>query len=169
MDKLVGREQRILAWIDGTKILHRFAIWCAARALRGARVVEPCAWGALRAKGRWLRGAASDEELRDAMCDLHHAARDAREAAWEATAHRRRVATEYDPWGEMRREAIDAAREAAMEAALAATVTDPHDAARAAACGAERAVPWETTRDAERAAQAAYLDARMARAKEVRS
>jgi len=81
---------------------HRFALWCAGRALRrerkAGREPDPRSWEALRVKSRWLQGKPTDEELRAA----ESAARDAVPAATAA------------------RSAADAAEDAAWYAARSA-------------------------------------------------
>lgn len=96
-DKLAGRERRVLAYIDGTLILHRFAIWCAARGLKRRGVTDQRCWDALRVKGRWLRFEATDEELQAAWDAAGDAAGD---AAWDAA--RRAVWTEQHAYLEAR-------------------------------------------------------------------
>ena len=66
VDKSVGRWRRVVAMADATEVLHRFAIWCAARALRQCEVTNPSCWHALRVKSRWLVGRAADGELEEA-------------------------------------------------------------------------------------------------------
>lgn len=79
-DKIAGRERRILAHVDGTPILRRFAIWCAARELKRHGVTDQRCWDALRVKGRWLRFDALKLSMSAAMDAAWYTAIDA--AVW---------------------------------------------------------------------------------------
>lgn len=76
-DKLCARERKVLWMADATRTLHEFAIWCAERALKRAKVADERCWNALKVKRLWLDGKATGRELdaaRDALWD----------AAWDA-------------------------------------------------------------------------------------
>ena len=84
-DKLAATERRCLWWVDGERIMHEFAVWCARRALKTANVTDQRCWEALRVKLHWLKGKATDEELAAARDAAGAAAWDAaRDAAWDA-------------------------------------------------------------------------------------
>jgi len=117
---------------------HRFALWCAGRALRrerkAGREPDPRSWEALRVKSRWLQGKPTDEELRaaeSAARDAVPAATAARSAVPAATAAR--DAAWYAAWYA----AEDAAWYAAWYAARSAADAAAWSAAWSAAWGAE--------------------------------
>ena len=151
-DKLTGCERRVFDWINGTKLLHQFAIRCAARALRIYGVTDKRLWNTLRVKGRWVRGSATDQ-------DLHTA----RAKAWGAPDTAARAAARDAAWDVAWAAAWNAARaEAWAEAAAAARYsawTTTQDAAA-------RYSVWTATRDAAWKEQNAYLEARVLRAME---
>ena len=97
-DKLCARERKVLWKVDATRTLHEFAIWCAKRALKRAKVTDKRCWDALKVKQRWLDGKATGAEL-----DAASAA--ARAAAWAAAWDAARAAAWAAAW--------DAARAAA--------------------------------------------------------
>lgn len=134
-DKLVARERTVLWAVDAESILHEYACRCAEDALALLDDPDPRSIRAIEAKRAWLRGEATDNELRAARA----AARDAgaeRDAAWAAA------------WDA----AWSAARDAAWDAAWSA--------ARAATWAAAWAAAWDAERDSERdAAWAAAWDA----------
>jgi hypothetical protein len=103
-------------------ILHEFACRCAERVLKKAKVTDERSWNAIKTKRAWLKGEATDEELRAARAAA--AARAARAAAWDAAAAA--AAAAWDA-------AWDAAAAAARDAEWAAGA-----AAAAAAAAAER-------------------------------
>lgn len=78
-DKAVATERTCLWWADATNVLYSFAVDCAKGVLLAERAAgrEPDrrSWAVLEVKRRWLRGEATDEELRAAA-----------EAAWAAAA-----------------------------------------------------------------------------------
>ena len=88
-DKSCARERPVLWIADAATVLHEFACAVAMDALhlteaRGAGV-DPCSWAAIETKRRWLRGEATDAELRAAWSAAWSAAwRAARSAAWSA-------------------------------------------------------------------------------------
>lgn len=117
-DKRCGAWRKNLTpYVDSAKVLHRFACWCATRAMDREEAAEeridPRSREAVRVKLAWLDGKATDEELlaagAAAMCGA---------AAGTAA------------WASSRASAWDAARDAAWDAAW--------DAARGAARDAER-------------------------------
>jgi len=90
-DKLVGRHRHVLAMVDATKTLDRFACWCARNTpLVGGRTVwdllsDERSRTAVEVKERWIEGKATDKELAAARAAAWAAARDAaRAAAWDA-------------------------------------------------------------------------------------
>ena len=91
-DKLVGRNRRVLAMVDGTRLLHLFACRVAERALKKAHVTDKRSWRAIEVKRAWLDGGATDEELAAAW-DAAGAALDAAlTAAWDAAGAAARAA-----------------------------------------------------------------------------
>ena len=70
-DKVCSRGRKIIAQSDVSKTLHRFAVTCAMRALRGVENPDVRSLEACRIKLLWIDGKATDQEL-DA----------ARDAAW---------------------------------------------------------------------------------------
>ena len=130
-DKLVCRRRRVIATIDATKILRKFARLCALDVVH--------LWEAPDIVIRYLK--TGDEALRDAA---RIAAWDARSAAWDTG----------DAARDTRDDAREAAWSAAMDAAWAAWA-----AARSAAWAAAwdtRDAAWNAARSA---AWAAALDA----------
>jgi hypothetical protein len=99
-------------------ILHEFACRCAERVLKKAKVTDERSWNAIKTKRAWLKGEATDEELRAA-----------RAAAWDAAAWDAAAAAAAAAWDA----AWDAAAAAARDAEWAAGA-----AAAAAAAAAER-------------------------------
>jgi hypothetical protein len=133
-NKLAATERTVLWRADASKLMHVFACWCAAEALRceekAGREVDVRSWDAIGTKIAWLDGEATDADLA--------AARDAaRAAAWAAA------------WAAARDAARDAARAAARDAAWAAAWAAARAAARAAAWAAARAAAWAAARDAQ--------------------
>ena len=123
--KLCARTRTVLAKADVSATLHQFALKVARRALRKAKVKDPRCWNALAVKEKWLKGEATDEELRKAQ-------EGARAAAWAAQGATWRAA-----WAV----AQATAREAVWAARAAAQV-----AARGAAWATERAYQRRTLR-----------------------
>ena len=80
-DKRVSHYRSAIAYIDATTILHGFAVriaYCALLAERErGREPDPRSWEALRVKQAWLRGDATDADLRAAWGAAWDAARDA--------------------------------------------------------------------------------------------
>ena len=118
-DKSCARERPVLWIADAATVLHEFACAVAMDALhlteaRGAGV-DPCSWAAIETKRRWLRGEATDAELRAAQSAARRAARSAawraESAAWSAAWSAARSAA----W-----RAESAARSAAQSAAWSA-------------------------------------------------
>lgn len=67
-------------------IVHEFACRCAVRALEAAGIKDDgnnASWNGIHTRRRWLKGEATDEEMRKAR-DAADAARDAADAAWYA-------------------------------------------------------------------------------------
>jgi hypothetical protein len=143
-DKFVGRERRIIAKADATRMLHEFACDCAEKALKAAQVTDPRSWAAIETKRRWLDKKATDEELATARA----AARDAAWAAGAAAGAAARAAARDAAWA--------AARDAAGAAAWASAWASAGDYSRAAAWTAAR----DAARTAARAAQGVDLEAR---------
>ena len=119
-DKLVCRRRRVIATIDATKILRKFARMCALDVIH--------LWDAPDVVVRYLK--TGDESLRDAA---RIAAWDARDtvwdtvaAAWSAAKDAARIAAWAAAWND------------AMSAARSAAWADALDAARAAARDATR-------------------------------
>ena len=114
-DKLVCRQRTVVWSHDCKKLLHEAACIFAERALTIAGIKDDgrnASWNAIRVKRLWLKGEATDEQLKEA--------RDAAGEAWAAA--REAWAAAWDAWA--------AAEDAAWDAAWAA---------RAAARAAERA------------------------------
>ncbi len=119
-DKIVCRQRTIVASIDATALLRRFACDQAIEALRIAAITPP------QIVTDYLRTA--DESIRDAAWAATWAA--ARDAAWDAARDVVRAAV----WDAARGDAWDAARAAAWAAARG----DARAAAWAAARGDAR-------------------------------
>ena len=82
-DKAVAQE-RTVSWMqDISPTLHEFACQVAEEALKECGVTDKRPWKAIEVKRKWLKGEASDEELKAAT----DAARDAANAAWSAAAN----------------------------------------------------------------------------------
>ena len=122
-DKIVCRRRRVIATIDATKILQKFARMCALDVIH--------LWDAPDVVVRYLK--TGDESLRDAAWS---AAWDARSAAWD---------TMSAAWSA----AMDVAWSAAWSAAWAAA-WDTRAAAMSAAMSAARSVGWAAAWDAAR-------------------
>jgi len=128
VDKYAARKRRIIASIDATDLLFRFACDQALSVIH--------LWNAPQAVRQYLETA--DETLRDAA---RAAAEDAAWAAWAARAA-------WDAaWAAAREAAWDAAREAAWDAAWAAAGEAAWDAAWAAAWAAAGAAAWAAARE----------------------
>ena len=108
-DKLVCRRRRVIATIDATELLRRFARMCALDVIH--------LWDAPDVVVRYLK--TGDESIRGAAWSAAWAARD---AAWDAA----RIAAWAAAWND------------AMSAARSAAWADALDAARAAARDATR-------------------------------
>ena len=124
-DKLVCRRRRVIATIDATKILRKFARMCALDVIH--------LWDAPDVVVRYLK--TGDEALRDAA---RIAAWDARSAAWDT--------------GDAARDTRDDAREAAWSAAMDAARIAAWAAAWNDAMSAARSAAWADAFDAARAA-----------------
>jgi hypothetical protein len=83
-DKLVCHHRKVLAAIEGEKILHRAACHFAADALRVTGVTDNRCWTAINTKRRWIKGLATDTELDAARTAGTRAARAAADVAWDA-------------------------------------------------------------------------------------
>jgi len=119
-DKAVAQE-RTVSWMqDISPTLHEFACQVAEEALEKHGVADKRSWKAIEVKRLWLKGKASDKELKTAW----RAAKSAANAAYAA-------------------DAVYAARSAAWYAAYAAW-----SAARAAAWSAAYAT-WDAAKDAQ--------------------
>jgi len=117
----------LTGYVDATNTLHRFACWCATKALDredvAGRTVDPRSRAAIAAKLAWLDGEIDDATLAAARAAAGDATWDAaRAAAWDAA----------------RAAARDAARDATWAAARVATWAATWAAARAAARDATR-------------------------------
>ena len=124
-DKLVCRRRRVIATIDATDLLLRFARMCALDVVH--------LWEAPDIVIRYLK--TGDEALRDAA---RIAAWDARSAAWDT--------------GDAARDTRDDAREAAWSAAMDAARIAAWAAAWNDAMSAARSAAWADALDAARAA-----------------
>jgi hypothetical protein len=128
-DKAVGYKRRVIAMIEGEKVLHEFACRAAEYALTFVKNPDPRSIAAIQAKRDWLLCKINDCQLAAAR----DAARDAAgDAAWAAAGN--------------------AALAAAGNAALAAAWDAARDAARGAARGAARAAARGAARGAAWAA-----------------
>ena len=76
-DKLVGRNRKVLAMVDATKMLHEAACHFAEEALTVAKVTDVRCWNAIEIKRAWIKGNATDAELAAAGDAAWAAARDA--------------------------------------------------------------------------------------------
>jgi hypothetical protein len=89
-NKMVASERTVLWRADASKLMHVFACWCAAEALRreeaAGREVDVRSWNAIETKIAWLDGKASDADLAAAWAAARDAARDAARAAARAAA-----------------------------------------------------------------------------------
>ena len=84
-DKMVSYSRKVLAMIDGERILHEFACQCAEYALSFDRNPDPRSVAAIQAKRDWLDGKITNQELAAARSAAWDAARAAaRYAAWAA-------------------------------------------------------------------------------------
>lgn len=120
---VVLREEMIPA-----TILHGFGVWCADQALSLIDDPDPRSVNAVAIKRRWMRGEATDDELRTAQAAAwaaaHNAALDAVQAAAQAAAHNAawaaaRVAAREDTWSTAQDTAWAAAWAAAQDATWA--------------------------------------------------
>jgi len=91
VDKLVGRNREVLWMADATRELHQFGVWCVRHTpLADGRTVwdlltDPRSRNAVETKELWLRGEATDSDLRAACSAADGAAcRAANGAAWNA-------------------------------------------------------------------------------------
>jgi hypothetical protein len=85
-DKVVAQERTVVWMLDGTRVLHEFALWCAEEALKLVDEPDPRCVQALEVKRRWLEGKATDEELAAATAAARAAATAADRAAATAAA-----------------------------------------------------------------------------------
>ena len=117
-------------------VLHEFACRCAEHALTIAGIKDDgsnASWNAIHTKRLWVKGEATDEQLKEARAAARDAARAAaRDAAWAASWDAARYAAWYAAGG--------AARDAA-DAAWYAAYAYAADAAWYAAWDAERS--WQ--------------------------
>ena len=112
-DKAVAQE-RTVSWMeDISPTLHEFACQVAEEALKEHGVTDERSWKAIEVKRLWLKGEATDEELKDAWAAADAAASAARsaaaDAAWSAAWSAARSAA-YAAWF-----AAEAARDAQNE------------------------------------------------------
>jgi hypothetical protein len=144
------------------RVWRLFAVWCARRVQNLMR--DPRSIAALDVAERYVKGMATDDELRVAEDDARAAwaaAFDARaaalavarEAEWDA-ARAAALAVSDAAEAAARAVALDAARDAADAAAWAAEAAS-RAVARAASRDAAREAAWDAARDGERDAQAA--------------
>lgn len=145
IDKLVGRDRRIIATIDATQLLRDFARWCAMQ------VVEN--WDCPKIVMRWLttgdesiRSAALEKVWSESRAAARSRWRDAWSAAWEAAES----AAESAAWSAApyRPESESAAKSAAKSASFAAVrlMTDAREswsAAKSAALSVSRSAQRE--------------------------
>ena len=77
---------------DATSVLWEFSCWCAERALlserKAGREPDPRSWNAIRIRRRWLKGQATDEDLRAADSAADSAADRAADSAADSAADR---------------------------------------------------------------------------------
>ncbi len=142
-DKVCAERRTVLEMRDVSDDLHRFAIWCARRALDRVDEPDPRSVGALDVKERWLEGQASDHELRGGAAGGYAAyvaasaaaSADAADAAASASA----ADADYaDYAASVAYVACVAADAAAAKAAVGADYSAERAAAKAAAKAAER-------------------------------
>lgn len=113
-DKFVAQHRKVLWLADASEVLHTYACDVAEQALNDAGVTDERSRNAIAVKRRWIKGEATDEELREAWT-----------VAWEATGEA--------AWSAAQAAAREAAARAAGAAAGAA------DAAARVASGAANA------------------------------
>lgn len=91
VDKIVGRERKVLWTLDATRTLWLFACWCAEDALKDERKAgrEPHAdsWAAPKARRDWLAGKITDEQLSAAYSAAYRAAYRAANSAANRAAY----------------------------------------------------------------------------------
>ena len=114
-DKLVCRNRKVLAAIDGERILHEAACHFAETALKKAGVTDKRAWNAIKTKRLWLDGKATSRELDTAEAAAHasYAAGTAACAAACAAAHAATHASYAAAYASYAAKAAEAARAAA--------------------------------------------------------
>jgi len=190
VDKWVGRERKIVATIDATKLLFAFARSCALDVVHlwdapavvknylatGNPAIRAAAWDAAWAAA-WdaARAAAGDAAWAAAWAAAGASARDSARAAARAAAGAAAGAAAWDAawaaaWdaagdaaGDAARDAArDAAGDAARAAAGAAAWVATGDAAWAATGDAAWAAAWAAAWDAQRANFAKIVDAAFA-------
>ena len=123
-DKAVAQE-RTVSWMqDISPTLHEFACQVAEEALKEHGVTDERSWKAIEVKRLWLKGEATDEELKDAWAAADAAASAARSAAadaawsaWFAARSAAWYAAEATAWYAAEAAARSAARSAAGSAA----------------------------------------------------
>ena len=147
-DKIAGRKRTALAIENVSKILHLFAIDCAERALAKAKNPDSRSIKALEVKKIWIKGEATDKELKEARAEAEAAAEEAASAAWAeyAAGEAAAAATWVASW------AAEAwAAEAAWAASWAAAAAAEAEAAEAAeaATWAKRAKEKEKEKQEE--------------------
>ena len=141
------RNVKVLWLADASEVLHIFACDVAEQALNDAGVTDERCRNAVEVKRRWIKGEATDKELKAAAVAAWTAVAVAWEAwtvAWEATGEAAWSAAQA------------AAREAAWEAAQATA-----EAAWEARAEAAWTEAWSEARDAESSRLNADLEARL--------
>ena len=119
-DKAVAQE-RTVSWMqDISPTLHEFACQVAEEALEKHGVTDERSWKAIEVKRLWLKGKASDKELKAAWDAAYAAAGSATDAARSAV-NAAKDAAKFATWC------------AAESAAYAASATDRYAADRYAA------------------------------------
>ena len=84
-DKMVSYSRKVLAMIDGGRLLHEVACQCAEYALTFVKDPDSRSVAAIKAKRDWLDGKITDQELSAAGSAARDAAWDAAwAAAWDA-------------------------------------------------------------------------------------
>lgn len=71
-DMSTAWTREILAMANVQRTLYIFDLWVGIRALRLLGSTNPQKWNMVRVLARWLRGSASDKELRDAQLQSRH-------------------------------------------------------------------------------------------------
>jgi hypothetical protein len=125
VDKIVGRERKVLWTLDATRTLWLFACWVAEDALKAERKAgrepRPASWSAPKARREWLAGKITDAQLSAAGSAAYRAAGSAADRTADRTAYRAAYsAADSAAYGDAYRAAYRAAGSAAYRTAYSA-------------------------------------------------